>query len=44
MKGPDSKEPSGCNCKVSEECPLNGACLVRDVVYDAKAISGGETM
>lgn len=33
----DSKEL--CRCK----CPLNGACFIKDVVYEAKAISVGET-
>lgn len=32
-----------CNCRVKAECPLNGACLVRDVVYKDRAISRRES-
>lgn len=39
----DSKDSHRSNCRVKEECPLNGAYLVRDVVYEDKAIRRCET-
>lgn len=38
-----SKEFSNSNYRVKSECSLNGACLVSDIVYEAKAIRIVET-
>ena len=35
---PDNATPTprkGCNCRKKDECPLNGACLTRNLVYQA---------
>lgn len=39
----DSRERYSSNCRAKVECLLNGEYLVRDIVYEAKAISSGET-
>ena len=31
----DTTEPSGCNCKKSDDCPLSGNCVQKSVVYQA---------
>ena len=33
-----------CNCRVMENCPLNGNCLAKNVVYEAKINHGTESM
>ena len=30
-----ARQRENCNCKKKEECPLNGDCLVSEVVYQA---------
>ena len=32
---PRQDEEKKCNCRKKEECPLNGECLVNEVVYQA---------
>ena len=33
------QENSRCNCRKKEECPLDGNCLVSDLVYQADVIT-----
>ena len=40
-KNNDVKKP--CNCKVKATCPLDGKCVVNDVIYMAKVSSTNET-
>ena len=28
-----------CNCRVKEECPMDGKCQTMDAVYDCRAVS-----
>ena len=32
----DSRGEKTCNCRVKDECPLNGECLIKEIVYQAK--------
>ena len=32
-----------CNCQKSRVCPLNGECLVKDIIHQATVTSGKET-
>ena len=36
----NQEEPAGCNCRDKAACPFNGACLTREVVYEATVESG----
>lgn len=42
MERYNSKEIRRCNCRVKEEYPLKGNCLLKNVIYEAKDISEGE--
>ena len=43
MKG-EVNDERPCNCRVKENCPLNGNCLAKNVVYEAKINHGTESM
>ena len=32
-----------CNCRKKQECPLNGQCLIKNIVYQADVTSGQKT-
>ena len=36
LKPPMSEETKTCNCRNKENCPVNGKCLKKEVIYRAK--------
>ena len=32
----------GCNCHQPQECPMEGACMVSDIIYEAEVLKPGE--
>ena len=38
-QNPSQIPSKSCNCRIKSECPLNGNCLVRSVVYKAQITS-----
>ena len=39
---PQKNEGNMCSCGKKEDCPLNGECLVSEVVYQATVTTGDE--
>ena len=39
---PQKSEGNTCSCRKKEDCPLNGECLVSEVVYQATVSTGDE--
>ena len=37
----DSRGDKTCNCREKDECPLNGECLAKEIVYQAKVTTEG---
>ena len=37
---PQKNEGNTCSCRKKEDCPLNGECLVSEVVYQATVTTG----
>ena len=37
---PQKSEGNMCSCRKKEDCPLNGECLVSEVVYQATVTTG----
>ena len=36
LKEPQENKPSLCNCRDRVKCPLNGECLTKNIIYEAK--------
>ena len=43
-KHPQTENKKMCNCQKKNECPLEGACLQKSVVYKAKINAQGTTI
>ena len=42
MKNQEHTEKGSCNCRVMDNCPLDGKCLHKCIVYQANVITNNE--
>ena len=40
----DKDKARSCNCRIKNECPMDGNCLVKDIVYEAVVTTDKETV
>ena len=43
MQPPQDQAVKTCNCRNKNKCPLEDACLTKEVVYQATVVSGNRT-
>ena len=42
LKNQEHSEKRSCNCRIKDNCPLNGKCLHECIVYQANVVTSNE--